>query len=376
MPSSDSLTLFGSFGFGNLGDELIPQCFRNLLAAAGESQTVQVLSRFRGTEIGETDPFPEGEAAQGGPQSGPLILAGGGIVEAREMSCMNRAFALRRARPGLRVATHAISVEPGLRFTWKQRRRLLHQLNHIGATTVRDVLSAEALMHLAPGHRTRVIGDTALWMEPGAVPEELTAILPDTPIAVILGDVWETPDFFDWLTRELTDLARNLNAPLLLLPFSGAFGNDMPVHLTLRDRLAETAPDIEVAFPLEHLPFASFTPEAVATILKDASLVVSMRLHGCVLSYAMRTPFLGLAYHPKLRGFAETVGAQAALIPGTLPERQSAGTYGFKFSDLELAPGTLSDAADVVMNDFDFSAIPYFRHQQIVAVRDLIARLT
>ncbi|MEM8580242.1 MAG: polysaccharide pyruvyl transferase family protein, partial [Pseudomonadota bacterium] len=373
MAHSNTLTLFGSFGFGNLGDELIPHCFRALLAAAGETRPVKVLSRFRDTQIGETAPFPE--TGQGGPHSGALILAGGGIIEPRAMSCMNRAFALKSDRPGLTVATHAISVEPGLPFGWRQRRALQRQLAHIGPTTVRDVLSAEVLMHLAPGHRTRVIGDTALWMDPGEVPVDLAAMLPGRAIPVILGDIWETQDFFDWLTGELSDLARNLNAALLLLPFSGVFGKDMPVHRTLRDRLAEIAPDIEVVFPLETLPFASFSPGAVATILGNAPLVVSMRLHGCVLSYAMHTPFIGLAYHPKLRGFAETVGARAALVPHTLPERQSSGTYGFRFADLELKPGAMSAAADAVMKDFDFSAIPYFRRQQVMAVRDLIARL-
>lgn len=375
MTHPNNLTVFGSFGFGNLGDELVPACFRNLLRAADDPSSVDVLSRFRGIEIGEAAPFPELDQPSDGPHAGTLVLAGGGIIEARDMSCMNRAFLLQNARPGLRVVTHAVSVEPGVQFSWKQRRALNQQLRHTGATTVRDVLSAETLMGLAPDHTTRVIGDIALWMEPGEVPAELAAMVPDRAIPVIMGDFWDTPDFLNWLTQELVDLARNLDAALLLLPFSGAFGEDIPIHAKLRDMLVAAAPDVEVSYPMETLPFATFTPGAVAAILKAAPLTVAMRLHGCVVSYAMQTPFLGLAYHPKLRGFAETVGAPNALVPPSLPRMQSPGTYGYTFADLGLGRGALSETADQVLNDTDFSAIPYFRRQQVIAVRALMDRL-
>lgn len=371
MASGNALTVFGSFGFGNLGDELVPECFGHLMRAAGQRGEIRAMSRFANIPPGSAAPFPE-KPALSDQNLGPLVLAGGGIIEPREMSCMNRAFALAGKVPGLRVATHAISVEPGVQFSWGQRRKLARQLRNIGPVMVRDNLSAEVLGTLVPGHPVRVIGDIALWLQPSEIPEEVARLVPERAIPVILSDVWETDDFLEWMAVELVDLARNLNAALLLLPISGTFGKDLAVHARLRDCLVRTAPDVELAFPAEQLPLALFSPGVVGTLLQQAPLVVSMRLHGCVMSYAVGTPFVGLTYHPKLLGFARTVGWPKALVPHKLPTRQSQGAYGYQFSDLAVERGDLSAAAEAVLGDADFSAVPYFRRLQIKALGELL----
>lgn len=373
MAQADPVTVFGSFGFGNLGDELVPQCFANLLRAAGRTDDVQAMTRFDKVTHGDAAPFP-GDAGAVALGARTLVLSGGGIVEARAKSCMNKAFSLKATAPDLRVAAHAISVEPGVRFSWKQRRALRQQVEHIGRVNVRDSLSAEVLSALVPNHPIRVIGDIALWIEPQDVPADLEALtLPDA-IPVILADVWQGDDFYDWLTTELAELSRRMKRPLMMLPFSQAHGKDMKIHGNVRDRLAQAAPDVKVVFPLENLPFERFTPEVVAGLLARAPLTVSMRLHGCVMSYAVRTPFVGIAYHPKLRGFCETVGMPAALAPQVLPKTQSPGSYGYDFGDLNMEKGLLSARAEAVLEDSDFSAIAYFRRLQITALTDTLDR--
>lgn len=374
MAPGTPLTVFGSFGFGNLGDELVPDCFRHLVRAAGRDADIRSMSRFAKIPPGPSAAFP-GDEPPADLAGRTLVLAGGGIIEPRAMSCMNRAFSLAGRVLGLRVAAHAISVEPGVRFSWRQRRALAGQLRSMGRIMVRDSLSAEVLGTLVPGQPVRVIGDIALWLQPEEVPAELVRHLPGKAIPVILADVWETDDFLDWMATDLADLARNLDAALLMLPISGEFGNDLALHARLRDRLARVAPDVEVAFPAEQLPLAVFTPGVVGTLLQQAPLVVSMRLHGCVMSYAVGTPFVGLAYHPKLQGFAQTVGWPRALVPRRLPHQQSAGAYGYRFSDLAIGRGDLSAAAAAVIDDADFSARAYFRRLQVTALDELLERL-
>lgn len=372
MKNHTNLTVFGSFGFGNLGDELVPESFRNMLSSVGRSTDVNVLSRFQGVSLGETAPYPDLADPSDGPRDGLIVLAGGGIVEPREMSCMNRAFKLRDQRPNLEIACHAISVEPGVRFSWRQRRRLEHQLDGMSQVNVRDVLSAEVLTRLMPKTKVRAIGDIALWMEHGKIPAAIADLLPDTYIPIVLGDFWSTPDFMDWLTVELAQLARDMNAALLLLPFSGEFGGDLDIYAKLAEKIRREAPDVNAVYPLETVAFDQFEPSVVAAIMQEAPLVVSMRLHGCVLSYAMQTPFVGLAYHPKLRGFAETVGWSRALVPATLPGVQSANTYGFAFEDIACQSGDLCRAAEKALASPDFSGIAYFRQLQCRAIEALL----
>ena len=74
MVSASSLTVFGSFGFGNLGDELVPDCFGHLLAAAGQASQVRSMSRFSKIPPGVSAAFPEPDAAL------PQDLAGQTLV--------------------------------------------------------------------------------------------------------------------------------------------------------------------------------------------------------------------------------------------------------------------------------------------------------
>lgn len=368
-----NVTIFGSFGFGNLGDELVPNCFRRLLNEAGIERNVEVLSRYAATKIGEAKPFPT--LSDPYQASNHTVLVGGGVVEPRDFSCINRAFDLKSKRPNMKVAAHAISVEPGVSFSWSQRRRLERQVREIEFFTVRDVLSAEILMRLVPKASTRVIGDVGLWIEPAPLPVSLTEALPRRSIAVIVGDCWDTPDFINWLAAELILLARQINASVLLLPFSGQFGEDFVVNDRLHKRINCIDESVHVISVLDHLQFQHITPEIAAAIVQLSNLTVSSRLHGCVVSYAMGTPFVALGYHPKLRGFVETVGQRASLVPKNLPTAQSSNTYGYKFSELKVPSGVLSERAEVVMSHLDFSAVPYFQNLQIEAIRELFEQI-
>lgn len=371
--NENHLILFGSFGFGNIGDELVPECFRRLLKAAGRDRHVEVISRFQGTQVGEAASFPA-PTTEVSTTSGTVVLAGGGVIEPRSISCMNRAFRLRAQNPGLRVTTHAISVEPGVRFSWGQRCELERQLRHIQRPVVRDVLSAEILMRLTPKYPVRVVGDIALWMEPEPLPLQLEKILPKRCIAVILGDCWDTEDFLNWLASDLQHLANQMDAGILLIPFSGVFGTDFQINSRILDILRSKDPNLCVISLLDHLGFDCLTPGLAAELLSRCQLTISTRLHGCVVSYAVGTPFLALAYHPKLRGFVETVGHNYALVPDQLPDRQNPKAYGYAFADLGIHSGMLSRRAEVAFNEADFSATAYFRQLQVHAVREMLDR--
>jgi polysaccharide pyruvyl transferase WcaK-like protein len=87
-------------------------------------------------------------------------------------------------------------------------------------------------------------------------------------------------------------------------------------------------------------------PRTVSAVYGRAKLVVGMRLHACVMAYGRRTPFVAIAYHPKLHGFAATVGASDFVLPRQA-RPQAAKIYGYRFEDTgidgeQLAPLVLA----------------------------------
>jgi polysaccharide pyruvyl transferase WcaK-like protein len=55
-------------------------------------------------------------------------------------------------------------------------------------------------------------------------------------------------------------------------------------------------------------------PMHAFTTIRRAALVIGMRLHSVILSYAAEVPFVALSYHSKVRDFADDVGVEAGQV--------------------------------------------------------------
>jgi len=332
------------------------------------------LSRFKGplpmSNVKGFDQTREFLASQD-PQK--VIITGGGIIEPRAMSCMNRAFEVAKGLNHIALKAFAISVEPGVTFGFRARRTLAKQLEHLGPVAVRDDLSARVLRELAPKHNVRTVGDIALWSHPSSLPAELEDMGQQPGIVVILQTTWAKEDIFPWLTKELVTLARLKKLPITVLPFSVLKDKDMTIHQSLVEALRETAPDLVVNAPAEKLPADELTHGVAAALLGKAALCISTRLHGCVTAFSQRTPFVALAYHPKLKGFAETINCQHALLPSHPPAKQATGTYGYQFADLGLRSGDLVQKSEEMLEHTDFSAIEFYRRRQQETLAQFLA---
>lgn len=364
-PTTSEMAVFGSFGYGNLGDELVPDCLNALMRSLGNTVPLTPLSRFK-SNLPMQSVMPMDAARRWLQSKGPtrVIITGGGIIEPRPMSCMNRAFAMAEGQSHVALNAFAVSVEPGIKFGFRDRKTLARQLDHLGPVAVRDDLSARVLTKLAPDHPIRTVGDIALWSHAGDIPNALAAMSADPGIVVILQTTWPQNEVFPWLIGELVDLARSQKLPITVLPFSVLEAADIEIHADLVAQLEQAASDITVFAPAKVLPAAELTHEIAATILGRAKLCISTRLHGCVTAFSQRTPFVALAYHPKLKGFAETVNCQHALLPSAPPAQQTKGTYGYSFGDLGLKKGDLVAKSEVMLSHDDFSAINFYRQRQ------------
>lgn len=375
MTDARSLHVFGSFGYGNLGDELVPECLARLLDSVGHPVVTKPVTRFHGdlpvSGLLTRDTAP-GALSQM-PQGTPLVITGGGIIEPRDASCMNRAFDLVDTVTALRPLAFAVSVEPGIHFGFRDRRRLRSQLVRLGPVAVRDDLSARILRRLAPDHPIRTVGDIALWTDASSdLPPDARLMDDDPGVVVILQPSWAGEGFVEWITGELAALHDETGFPITLLPFSPMENADLECHRAIAQRLGEIAPNCDVRSIADSADPSAISVRSVTDVLSRARLCISSRLHGCVVAFAQRTPFVALGYHPKLKGFAETVTWEKMLLPEVLPTSQSPRTYGYAFQDLEISKGDLVAKAQRALTHSDFSAIDFYKARQQAVIREFL----
>ena len=120
------------------------------------------------------------------------------------------------------------------------------------------------------------------------------------------------------LAGALDTLVEHHGARVQFIPFRSVQGDDdAEVCADLAGRMAQ-APDVRV------LPVPA-SPEAAGELVARSQLVVGTRLHSLILAAAAAVPAFGLDYMPKVRFFAERVGAsrhtadlERAAAPGHL----------------------------------------------------------
>jgi polysaccharide pyruvyl transferase WcaK-like protein len=300
-----------------------------------------------------------------------MVLCGGGIVEPKWNACALRLHGLRKTYPELQPRAFAISTDHSVRYPFRIRRALRAAFDHLDEVFVRDEYSREALAELLPRQRVTTVGDIVLNLPAGALPATVAAALPPRYLCLTLADVWTDHAFLDWAAHEAAALGTALDAAVVLAPISTLRGEDLALHAAVAERIRQIpgAPPVIEVFAQK----APIDPGAVAALYRGSALNVSMRLHGCVISYAQRTPFVALSYHPKLQGFAETVGWSDFVLPAQFPKTQSKGVYGYAFRDLNLPQGALVETGLAAADCTEFSGLDYFRMRQRRALRRALA---
>lgn len=366
-----TVNLFGSFGFGNLGDELVLPCFERMLEHAGLDHRVQAYTRFNDPIMGEAKSHL---AAVQGFSAGHQMafLCGGGIIENRDNSCLNRALEATKTAASNSIIPFAISTDSGQNYSRRNVSKIKSALKRLQSVAVRDSFGANTLKQIVPEKHVRVIGDIGLWTKNDA---QLTLDAKKKYgrfVTLILSDIWTDETFIDWVSHEIAHTCDQLNASLLIMPISLFMGGDIRLHDTIARKLSQEAPNLPIHLPYRDMDADDFTPTLMASLIAASDLTVSMRLHGCIVSYSQNTPFVAISYHPKVNGFLETVGCPSLSAFGSTPASQSKHTYGFSFDELDFRRGELVDTVGRALDVNQFPATQYFQTLQIDAIRELL----
>lgn len=362
LVNDNSLVVFGSFGFGNIGDEAVPFAIQDLLEDIGVDRIVRTVSRYNNPKLPNILGLgKEYQSALTSLSGAPAILVGGGIIEPRNMCCALRFLKYMEVVKPAKSSIYMGSFEFGVNYGILVKRRLNKLFKRLDNIYLRDYLSDIYLRDTFPKIKASSGGDVVLGMRPSTKRVLSSQLQNNEYIAVCLCGVWkDDKNWYQWIISELVTLSDRLDKPLLFVPMSCHPSDDDRVeHQLVTDGI--------LVYGIKNKPLMlndTLAPREFAAVVRDAALVVSMRLHGCVLSYGQQTPFVGLSYHPKLVGFAQTVGWRNFLLPTNHPIKQSSGQYGYQFSVLGFEKKELYKTASAAMDHGSFNLLP-------VLLRDL-----
>jgi polysaccharide pyruvyl transferase WcaK-like protein len=350
------VVLLGSFGFGNAGDEAVPLAITDLADAIGVRTRLHTIGRWPRVPSSDVIGLDEAEASAWRTlQGATAILVGGGIIEPDPGACINRFRPLLEKLRPRSVSLFSANVESGKRYRFLQKRRLRDQLLRMDRCLVRDVRSLQTLRELAPKRKVDVSGDIVLWLRPDSAPQPFER---HSYIAVSLAPRWDNhPKWCEWVSRELAVLSEETELGLVFVPFSTHFDDDRPIHRRIAEMIQTIAPGTTCVTLDQHMG-----PRTVLRVLADAKAVIGMRLHSCVMAFSQNVPFVGLGYHPKLFGFAETIRSpRAVVIPRAcaLPP----GEYGYAFHEGQFRRGDLIQATLSVISSAEPTSLSSLRKQ-------------
>jgi len=309
----------GAYGFGNLGDEallaVLLERLRSIHAsvkvfsfspretyAMHKSQAISYLSLHRVLyAIMTTD---------------VLLIGAGGVFDTRIAGQTRRAMAWLYIACGYlalvmrrKLWLEGISILTPDPLTYAL---LCCMLRHADRVSVRDECSRRILSRLSID--VNVVGDLSLALEP-ANKESADLLLESVGVNKRLFKVGlalrSTGDSkidqkLAVLVKDLASWASRHSAQLLLIAFShnrwSRFEDDVSF---LRDlRTAAGHQDVVTMFA------GRVHPSVMEAVVGRMNFLVGMRLHSVIMAHRMSVPMLALAYHPKIKAFADSVRAK------------------------------------------------------------------
>lgn len=348
------LTVAGSFGYGNAGDEGAPLALADLARTLGYDLSVDVLGRYNKPAMHEVIGLGTKDVARRQAIANqPLLFIGGGVIEPRMQCSLFRIAPWRKEAAVPYSALFAVSVETGCKYGWGMKRRLQSEASSLRHLFVRDVPSRFTLSNMLPGRSVEVIGDSLLYLEPAKQSPAPLRELGERYIAVNLTPRWESDsNWRPWISLSLMKVAHQLDAGIAFVPCTQDYDRDQDEQ----DAVAAHIRQAGFEKPIVCLG-AGYTPREISAAFGGAILTIGMRLHACVLSYARRVPWVAIAYHPKLSGFAATIEQPERVLPSILPDSQSPKMYGYTFSALNLVDCDLERAAMSAVESASFHMI-------------------
>lgn len=328
-PKNIHILICGNYGAGNFGDELI---LKGLLKVVRQLPRVQITvtsgdpeetRRLHGDTIA-TCPFVPSSAGSwiknmlNGKafrallairKSDLIVFGGGGLFNEKEERSIG--IWTSQARMWRRFKKHAIIVGQSIGEIKKpeHQKTIRDVCASMKKICVRDTASKKNLEQLGVKHSITVLRDSALWLTDADFSEnekvkDVNNLSRESfkPYALISLRTWPGVDH-DELTQKVKEYA--------------VYVQDR-YHLALKFVAMQEGDSMEV-------PESTMTRVEPANLdelwheFRQASVVVAMRLHACILATLARKPLLALSYDDKVRNLLSDLGHAEAVVDLNAP---------------------------------------------------------
>lgn len=314
MTRSKRILISGYYGFSNAGDEAVLSAIIAGLRSHGDMEIAALSASPRETAgLHGIEALPRASlpGTARALRQCDLLISGGGSLIQDATSFRSLAYYLAVIRLAKLCRRRVMILGQGIGPLRRSisRRVARRVLNGVDLITVRDTKSAELLRELGvkrpPVH---VTADPTFLLGP-CPPDESARLLSEAGIetgedviAVSLRSWPETPAVEQAGVEALTAIARKLPAKLLLVTMHTP--DDEPIAR----RVSQA-----VGAAVQPRPWA---PDQLLGVFQRSRLVIGMRLHALIFAASVGTPFLGIAYDPKVTSFIAAAGQEGIALEG------------------------------------------------------------
>ena len=333
------IALSGFYGARNLGDDLIMESIAGSIERQVKGAQVAIVAQSPGTvelafgrqAVARTR-HHEVDALVA--KSDAFVLGGGGLWHDYTF---RKAGGIRSLATGATMSIGGVGIAGML----ANIRGIPFHVVGLGVGPLTDPEAGQLVRYVAKMTDSLMVRDTGSLdlLKWAGVPENRVSVDPDVVYALdlageasaelaALSDThfvlglnlrpWDRGDvpisaLIDQIAQSVRSFAAGLDKPLalVLLPMQEGASYDRAVLAQLATVLAGAYPVVELPTPLVEHDFIG--------ALKKIDLLLSMRLHSCLLAHRLGTPAVGLAYDPKLRAHFQEVGRADLAVDLDIP---------------------------------------------------------
>lgn len=301
------VVISGYYGFCNAGDDALLSHIADGLRARGirriaalakkgsdPAAGVRAVSRFHVLAVLRTI------------RKAKLLISGGGSLLQDATSTKSLWYYTTVIRAAKRAGVPVMILANGIGPIRKpsNRRRAAEAVRLADYVSVRENASARELTDMGiPAERIRVTADPVYRSsdEPVSRTDNGTLVLSLRETA----DGRDSSGIENTAVQALTEICRSYSLTAVILPMQPSY--DREICARAAARLAESGVEVTLAGDADR--------EEMQKILRQARVVVGMRLHSLIFATAAGVPSLALSYDPKLDALMEYLGMEEYVLP-------------------------------------------------------------
>lgn len=320
------VVLSGYYGFDNAGDEAVLYAIVQTLRAMSADIEITVLSNqpektAEAFDVKAIDRWGK-KAIWKAVKECDIVLSGGGSLLQDVTSKNGILYYLGIIKLAQMMKKKVIIYAQGIGPIENSRNRALVRkiLNKVDVITVRDLESRTELMQMGVYREIMVCSDPVMGISADAIDETVGenllvqggVSLDERPILMVAARNWQKHEKLYEEVASYCDLAVQSGWNIVFLPFHYPEDIDASKRITAKMHYAEKTTVL----------CENYSPLETMSILKNADMVLGMRLHSLIMGALMQKPMIALSYDPKVRSFMQLLRQRECYDVDNVTEKQ------------------------------------------------------